>query len=259
MASSLFGQRRCGLALGSVSLSARETVAIWLSTTSAAGRAFAGVTLSAGSSRSDGLPAVTMGPESETPPAGRRGGALERSDAPRSGDAPDRERTIRTPVPCRAAHSEEHDSVVGLDRVEFVGDGAPLIEAGIYEGVAGRARLVFVFGVHKLVVPFTVIVRDADEPDGCRHVIIARYYNVSRHGRRICVSTHGDYAREWALIAGRRIGRRDRPHVHAFEGAFCRVEVRTVTKDREQRRLPEHARYSRVARVLELLAGGVRQ
>jgi hypothetical protein len=146
-----------------------------------------------------------------------------------------------------------------LDDVDFQCDGAPLIEPGFYEAVAGVGVLIRVHNTWKLVVAFTVIVLDVEATDGRRFVPLCRYYNVSRPGRRVHVPPHSDYAREWTLIAGRRMGRRDRPHVHAFEGVLCRVQVGTVTHDRAQRPLPVHARYSKIARVVERLAGGVRQ
>lgn len=142
--------------------------------------------------------------------------------------------------------------------LQFLCDGTDLIEPGVYEAVAGRGRPVFVFKGWKLVIPFEVIVLDASAPDGQRIVTLYRYYNVTRHGQRIWIPPHGDYAREWTLVAGRRMSRQDRPHVAAFEGALCRVEVGTVTTDRAQRPLPQQARYSKVARILGVVAGGVR-
>ena len=135
-------------------------------------------------------------------------------------------------------------------------DVPPLIRPGRYQAVGDRGRLVPMFGVRKLVVPWSVQVESDDEDN--REVKLSRFYNVQAApvGRAFRVGGHSMYAREWTLITGRRPQRRDRLSPSAFKGVLAVVEVRTVEIDSRQKPLPLEARYSIVARILELKAGG---
>jgi hypothetical protein len=157
---------------------------------------------------------------------------------------------------------DRHDKVsrlrvVASDEGVFV-EQAPLFPAGKYGAFGGRARRFRVHGTYKLRVEWIVRVPDDQAADGHRLVHLYRYYNVrlDRHGR-VTAGAHSDYYREWVLVARRRPTRGGlSPSV--FNGALCEVEVTTVTLDRHQRPLPEHAQYSKVARIVEHKAGGGR-
>jgi hypothetical protein len=142
-------------------------------------------------------------------------------------------------------------------------DTPELIPPGEYEAVAGRAYTATQFGVLKLIVPFEVLVEDNAVPDGHRMAVLSRYYNARKKTDRLSVSWSGDFARDYAVVAGHRLARRDRLHLSAFVGAFVRVEVATVETRwmagiKKHLPLPSYARYSKVARILSVIAGGAR-
>jgi hypothetical protein len=141
--------------------------------------------------------------------------------------------------------------------IEITGQDSPLVAPGSYEAVGGKATLYTFRGASKLSVKWTISIPDEGLPSGVRNVTLLRHYNVrrGRDGRLVARSgTH--YGREWTIAADRRLDRRPSPRV--FDGVLCRVEVTTVTHDADQQPLPPHARYSRVSRVLERLAGSGR-
>lgn len=141
--------------------------------------------------------------------------------------------------------------------IEIIGEAAPLIPEGTYDAVGGKASVLNVFGSRKLAVQFDLAIPDSESPNGIRHVSLMRYYNVKpgpggRHG----AGPHSVYFRDWTLVAGRRPSRRDRLSPSVFTGALVSVEVRTVSKDSRQHPLPEHARYSVIARLVEAKTRG---
>lgn len=158
----------------------------------------------------------------------------------------------------RAAGSRKPARFAAVDgwAPAIVADDMPAcITEGRYHAVGSRSHLRRMFRTGKLWVEFTVLVPNGSErPDRVR---LFRYYNVRigadgrSHGRH-----SGDYFREWTLVANRRPSRGDRMSAAVFKGALVEVEVCTVTHDRQQRELNRHAQYSKIARVIGLLAGG---
>lgn len=156
----------------------------------------------------------------------------------------------------RARFAQVRPTTAG-ETVEVVSDDVPLLPAGPYEAVGGKARPFSAFKAEKLCIEWTVVVPVESQPGGTRRVVLPRYYNVRRGvGGRFHAAKHGAYRREWIAVTGRRPSRNDRLSPQVFTGVMALVEVRTVSKDREQRRLPAGAHYSVIARVVEILAGG---
>jgi hypothetical protein len=144
-----------------------------------------------------------------------------------------------------------------LDADEVFGAEVHLIDAGFYDAVGGKATVFALRGALKLRVDWTVLVSAPEAPDGVRHVVLARYYNVRKTtDGRLRPGRHSDYAREWVLVTGRRIARGDRLSPRVFQRVLCQVEVATVIEDARQRPIPEHARYSKIARIVQVKAGG---
>lgn len=140
--------------------------------------------------------------------------------------------------------------------IEITGPAAPFIAPGLYQASGGDAERRPVFGTYKLYVFWNVAVPDSGDPNGQRIVTLPRYYNIERalHGFRVGPSS--SYHRDWTLVANRRPSRRDRLSPAIFRGVLAEVEVRTVERDSRQQPLPEHSRYSVVARVVRVFAGG---
>lgn len=141
--------------------------------------------------------------------------------------------------------------------VEVLADELALIPPGLYDAVGGRGYRFRAFGAPKLRVEWIVLVPDDGLEHGARRVTLPRYYNLRpAPGGHLRCGRHSDYAREWVLVAGRRVARHDRLSPRVFQGVLCAVEVATVTRDDRQQPLPEGARYSKIANVLARKAGG---
>jgi hypothetical protein len=138
------------------------------------------------------------------------------------------------------------------------GEEVLLIPPGTYTTVVAKAAT-FPFRSSqnmKLALAFTVLVPDAEARHGVQNVPLYRYYNVKvLPGRRLRAPRHSDFARDYALITGKRITRWDRLSTHLLAGVLCEVEVATVTHDARQRLIPEPAQYSKIGRVIRRLAG----
>jgi hypothetical protein len=137
-------------------------------------------------------------------------------------------------------------------------DLPPVIPEGVYEAAGGRARRYVAFRVQKLAVDFRVIVPDTGAPNGSHTVTLTRHYNLtpdSGNGarRRVKARLGSAFLREWILTSGRRPPRSDQLSARIFEGKLFKVRVATVKHDSRQRPLPEEARYSVVAQILEVL------
>ena len=157
------------------------------------------------------------------------------------------EQVVGSPTTTRSARPD----------VDVVADGPPLIPPGRYEAVGGRASTFRVHHVLKLRVEWVVLVPDETGQNYVRPVNLPRYYNVRPAPEgRVRAGRHSSYVREWVLVTGRRVGRHDRLSPGSFEGVLCEVEVAVVTHDARQQPLPEPARYSKVARVIQRKAGG---
>jgi hypothetical protein len=141
-----------------------------------------------------------------------------------------------------------------------VGELQPLIPQGRYQATGGRSSIRKVFGRLKVVVEWTVLLPDDSRSRGVRRVVLLKFYNVEEVGPgRFRAPPCGDYLRDWIYIARRRPSRRDRLSPGVFTGAFCEVEVVTVTRNRRQHLLSEDARYSKIGRLVTHLAGGGRR
>jgi hypothetical protein len=127
---------------------------------------------------------------------------------------------------------------------------APLIEPGEYDAIAtGKSRTITMFGkVVKLAVEFKVYPLGLGRPD-VFHLLI-RYYRVATKDGRFGAGPNSDFARELQAFTGQKVRRRDRLSPSAFANAIARVEVKTVTDDRNQRPLHPTCQYSVVRRVL---------
>jgi hypothetical protein len=78
---------------------------------------------------------------------------------------------------------------------------------------------------------------------------VERFYPAKNRVGRSCA-----YYREWSIAAGRAPRRGERMRPSKFLGKLFRVEVQTVASDQRQNPLPPPVQYSKVARLLELLA-----
>lgn len=137
---------------------------------------------------------------------------------------------------------------------DIVGDaGAPLIPEGRYHAVGGEAREKHPFGVRKLELDLTVLVPDPETSE-TRCVLLTRYYNLPKRGERLGRSSH--YWREWVLVTGRAPTKSTPMSPDRFNGVLMEVEVRTVRNDSRQEKLAGLVQYSKVARILGVLAGG---
>lgn len=152
----------------------------------------------------------------------------------------------------------------GIARVASIGDldvvlgrEAPWIPPGDYDAIGtGCWRRLGIFATHKLAVGFTVFPCGIDRPE--ERVTLWRYYNVRFSDRRLIAGPHGDYAREWQRVAGRKAWRRDRMSADVFRQVMVRVTVGTVSIDHRHKSLDPTAQYSVIRRIIELRAGGPR-
>jgi hypothetical protein len=135
-------------------------------------------------------------------------------------------------------------------RSEVLHLGGALIPEGLYKAVGGRLQIEKKWNNWKAVVRWTVLVPDLDHPDGHRRVLVRQFYNLDRNQKpKPC----GDLARALIAITGtRRIDRSRLPR--AFLGVLARVQVVDVLRDQHRRVLGD-AKYSRVSKLLEVIAG----
>jgi hypothetical protein len=141
------------------------------------------------------------------------------------------------------------------------GDDLPLIQQdGLYEATGGAARLANYFLRTIIVVQWTVLVPDATAVDGLRKVKLPQFFNVTvGPGGRIQAKPRSKFWRAWVTVAGRRPTRGDRLAPGIFQGALCKVRVRTVTQDSVQQAITDVAQYSVVDGIVEVIAGGGRR
>lgn len=141
------------------------------------------------------------------------------------------------------------------DDSEFGGVDLPeVLPAGAYLATAVDWDIYPAHGKHSLSIFFEVRVPDDQATDGVRYVTLRRHYNVRWENGRWKPSPYGDYTREWILVTGRRAYRSDRMTPRVFIGVLVRVEVVVVTEDRLGNDLPANARYSKIARIIEVVA-----
>ena len=181
------------------------------------------------------------------------------SQSPSRDDADSGENRSRTPVDGRQAHLRAVPAQPLGDPLEnaIATEDLPLIPEGVYEAFGGKASFFRAHNTDKLAVQWKVRVRDRTQRDGFITIPVSAYYNITRLGRdRFRVGLHSRYRRDWTAAANRRPARSDRLSPKIFFGILAEVEVATVTKNGEQRPLHEHARYSKVKRIVACLAGG---
>jgi hypothetical protein len=136
----------------------------------------------------------------------------------------------------------------------------PLIPPGTYDAVGAKYQQAWIGRALKLVVLYDVIVPDPTSEYGTRNVRLGRFYPMQKlPDGRLKAPRNGEYAREWTLVADRRISRHDRPNPDVFIEVLVSVEVVTVETNRFHRPLPPHARYSKVAFIREVKAGRCRR
>lgn len=117
---------------------------------------------------------------------------------------------------------------------------------GEYEATYVGHRCVFVFRVWKVRVDFRLLARPG--------ITLARWYRATVSRSRIsAIGTSSDLVRELSAVVGKRV-RRDRIPVGEFANHAVRVQVKTVTTDRNQRELAKVNKYS----VIECVLGCVR-
>ena len=169
-------------------------------------------------------------------------------------------RIERDPVAPSIGSRGRRPRAVSPPDLDVIADQAPWIPPGQYEAVGGTAKkFTMLRGAIKIRVEWRVLVPDPTQPDGVRHVMLPRFYNVHAvPGGRFRAGSSSHYTRDWALVAGRQSSRADRSPPNVFEGVLCLVEVRTVDHDANQRALPAAAHYSRIAQLIEVRAGGRR-
>lgn len=146
--------------------------------------------------------------------------------------------------------------VVDMDLVGSVEGGpAPLVPPGRYQAVLADYRSALMFGKQaKLILNFRII---GGEHDG---TVVAKFYNVkrlkSKAGRNCAftVGRHSDYTRDYVRLHGHP-SRWDRMPMRAWRNSVYLIDVTTVTTDYQQRTVPKSLQYSRVARIIEKVAG----
>jgi len=116
-----------------------------------------------------------------------------------------------------------------------------LVKPGEYQALCIGHRGIDIFRARKVVVWWKLL----EHPE----ILLPRYYRVTSYRPRVCAPSGSDIARDVAAALGRRV-RRDQIPVSSLTGIYVRVEVRTVTADREQRKLPEVCTYSVIDRVI---------
>lgn len=138
---------------------------------------------------------------------------------------------------------------------ELDGDRPALIEPGEYELRFDHYETLILFGrAQKLVLWFTVVTMGPYFDT----VRLPRFYNVTRiigrPGRngRFKVGFRSEFLREFCTLFPVKLpARLDRIPMSLYSNAIIVGRVRTVTKDREQRDIPEPLKYS----VIEELTG----
>lgn len=142
-----------------------------------------------------------------------------------------------------------------MDELIVVGEELPPVVApGRYQAVAVAYRQAKIHGALKIIVDFKVTVPRPDG-EGTVEVRLSAYYNASGGRGRVRAGASSKLYRNLALVTGRRPHRKGVP-LGALIGPLLEVEVRTVTHDHRQRRLPLAAQYSVVTGIVDVIAGG---
>ncbi|MGD0921687.1 MAG: hypothetical protein ABSA70_08005 [Terriglobia bacterium] len=110
-------------------------------------------------------------------------------------------------------------------------------------GTRARKRDLKLWKREGIVVDFQIL----DGP--FQGTVLERFYSITPR-----VGTISSFYREWVVAANRLPRRGEHLRASKFCGKLFRVEVATVKKDWNQKELPKLLQYSKVARVLELLA-----
>ncbi len=129
----------------------------------------------------------------------------------------------------------------------------PFIPTGVYQVAYARHLHRAIYRRPQIYVLFSVVT-----PGPAFRVMLPRYYSVnSVHGKRAVTASVGrgsDLYRDLCRV-GRQPRDPKRVDPASFADLILDVQVVTVSSDREQRELPEGARYSKVGRIIEVSAG----
>jgi hypothetical protein len=140
------------------------------------------------------------------------------------------------------------DDQAGL--VEEVGADRVLVPAGVYDAAFLHFETAMFSKARKLYVWFELLT-----PGPYLGTRLYRAFNVKSfkgqpgRNRSFTVTRNGSYYREMVAVLQCR-QRPDRLSPHQLKGLFIRVAVRTVDKDRRQRRLPHFDQYSVIEELL---------
>ena len=132
--------------------------------------------------------------------------------------------------------------------VTVVGREWPLVPEGIYQAGYVKHDFECAFGVPRLFVHFKIL----DMGEYFEKILYRAYRlrSIKSPGRKNSAFTVGrrsDLVRELALVTNRRA---DRLQPTDFEGMLLNVKVETVTKDYEQRIIPEPLHYSVIREIM---------
>lgn len=122
----------------------------------------------------------------------------------------------------------------------------PLIPQGEYVAISRNAEVLVMFKRRLLGVGFEI---HGGPYDGTR---LPWYCPLPKKGRRPSQSSY--FLRAWQMVKGRDLHRGERPSKDDFVGKMFRVRVATVTTDHHKDPLPDSAKYSKIAKLLERLA-----
>lgn len=122
----------------------------------------------------------------------------------------------------------------------------PLIPAGEYQAISRHAKVLTMYRRRVLQVEFEIL---GGPYDG---TCLPWYCPLPPKGRRPSRSSH--FYRAWVMIHARELSRSERPSTKHFEGKMFGVRVTTVPTDHCKDPLPDSAKYSKIAKLLERLA-----
>lgn len=132
----------------------------------------------------------------------------------------------------------------------------PLVTPGTYHLAFLRHVTVFQFRSYKLALHFRIVdLGPAFGADLCRYYAVRKVASGRRIGGRFEYGQKSDFFREYCRVFGAPV-RPDRISPAAYRNTVIVGEVATVMKGHDNQELPDGARYSKVARLIRLEAGG---
>lgn len=116
-----------------------------------------------------------------------------------------------------------------------------LLRPGEYQALYVGYRGIDIFRARKVAAWWKILERP--------EIVLPRYYRVTTYQPRVSAPAGSAIARDVAVALGRRV-RCDRIPMTDLAGIPVRVQVRSVTRDREQRQLAEVCTYSVIDRIV---------